>query len=75
LTRPRPPKFLKILFYEEKDSVEVTLTSVDGKERETRVFSFTGGLKICRYSGMPKADEVMQQMIDLAEKVGRGEVK
>lgn len=62
----------KDFFIEGKDSVTVKLTATDGKEYETRAFSFTGGLKICRYSEMPKADEVMQQLIDLGEKVRMG---
>ena len=59
-------------FIEGKDSVAIKLMATDMKEYETRVFSFTGGLKICRYSEMPKADEAMQQLIDLADKVRHG---
>ena len=57
-----------------EDVTTLDIRGVDGKEREVRVFSFTGGLKVCRYSEMPAADEVMQQLIDLAEKVRKGEL-
>lgn len=41
-------------FIDGKDSTDINLMSVDGKERPIRVFSFTGGLKVCRYSEMHK---------------------
>jgi len=59
-------------FQDGKDTLTLKLRDSLGRERETRVFSFTGGLKVCRYSEMPKADEVMQQLIDLADKVRHG---
>ena len=61
-------------FIEGKDVTTLDLRGVDDKTRNTRCFSFTGGLKICRYSEMPKADDVMQQLIDLAEKVKKSEL-
>lgn len=55
------------------DTTLLRLVTPSRGEQEFRLFSFTGGLKICRYSEMPKADEVMQQLIDLADKIRRGE--
>lgn len=60
--------------FKETDSTTVNLTGVDGKEREVRIFSFRGCLKVCRHSDMPAANEVMDQLYDLAEKVRKGEL-
>jgi len=65
----------KNFFIEEKDSVVLNLRTTDGKKYDTRCFSFSGGLKICRYSNQPKADDVMQALIDLGDKVRSGELR
>lgn len=57
-------------FQDGKDTVILKTRATDGKEYETRCFSFTGGWKICQYSNMPKADEVMQQLEALIKKMG-----
>jgi len=37
-------------------STQVNLTAVDGKSRDTTVYSQKGVLEICRHSAKPKAD-------------------
>jgi hypothetical protein len=60
-------------FIDGRDSVTFKLKSTDGKEYDTRCYSYTGCLGVCRYSDMPPADDVMQQLINLADKVRKGE--
>lgn len=50
-------------------SVQLTLSSTDGKQYETWVYNFKGILEICRWSKQPKADMVMDALYDMAESV------
>lgn len=52
-------------------SVEVKLTSTDGKAYNTYVYGFKGVLEICRWSKQPKANMVMDALYDMAEEVVR----
>jgi len=50
-------------------SVQLKLSSTDGKTYETWAYNFKGVMEICRWSNQPKADEVMDELYDMAEAV------
>lgn len=45
--------------------------TVDGKIREVFLYNIRGVFEICRWSDQPKADEIMDQLYDMAEEVSR----
>lgn len=53
----------------ENKSVQLNLSSTDGKTYETWVYNFRGVLEICRWSKQPKADMIMDALYDMAESV------
>lgn len=53
----------------EDKSVQLNLSSTDGKTYDTWVYNFKGILEICRWSKQPKADMVMEALYDMAESV------
>lgn len=50
-------------------SVQLKLSSTDGKTYETWAYNFKGVMEICRWSNQPKANEVMDELYDMAEAV------
>lgn len=53
----------------DKFSMTVQMTAKDGKTREMMVYNLRGVMEICRWSNQPKADEVMDELYDMAEAV------
>lgn len=53
----------------DKFSMTVQMTAKDGKTREMVVYNLRGVMEICRWSNQPKADEVMDELYDMAEAV------
>lgn len=53
----------------DKFSMTVQMTAKDGKTREIVVYNLRGVMEICRWSNQPKADEVMDELYDMAEAV------
>lgn len=51
-------------FKDQIDTTTVKLTVV-GKQRDVRIYSERGALKIIRYSNTPKADEIMDEVFDV----------
>ncbi len=55
-------------------STIVKLTTVEGERevnREVTVYNFKGLLEICRYSGQPKADAIMDWLWEVADEIRR----
>lgn len=55
-------------------SVVVKLTSTDGKQYETRLYSERGIMEICRWSRQPLANDFMDWCWDVIEKYRHGEL-
>ena len=53
----------------DKFSMTVQMTAKDGKTREMVVYNLRGVMEICRWSNQPKANEVMDELYDMAEAV------
>lgn len=69
-----PKKAVEKLHFRNKErmdkfSMTVQMTAKDGKTREMAVYNIRGVMEICRWSNQPKADEVMDELYDMAEAV------
>ena len=69
-----PKKAVEKLHFKNKErmdkfSMTVQMTAKDGKTRKMAVYNIRGVMEICRWSNQPKADEVMDELYDMAEAV------
>ena len=55
-------------------SVQVKMTSTDGKVYETRVYGFKGILEVCRYSQQPNAHAVIDWAWETLDKLRKGDL-